>query len=518
VGLLGVGLLGGWVRFFVGGGRYLVGPYEEVCGFNGVGDCCPALDSNHPLVGVVHRWPHELKFWSLVRILDHFMLDRSPTIFLRLGFAVLSSWAAAVQKRPSYKQGSKGSVPSWFTPESAARAMVDPEACVKLCFSSSSWVSTSEIERALLKGHVLAREAMEATGAAVGVGEHEAMGGLSSPALATPPSVEPPPSDVGEPLMQPDHWDSLWKDLPVRFRLKSAQLLFSTARDGYRLQTFFDRCGDEAPTVLCIKTTTGHLIGAFVPHPWSQRTDANGRYFGSPETFLFATAPHYTSYTWAGLAADLQCGHPSGGGGGGGGSVGSGGGSGGGSGSGSGSGSGGSGGGPRRAGGRQTSGGDNERTTAGHLEPVISPPPSPSPSTPPSPLSSTPPSPSPSPAAAAAPSLPPTPSPSTPPITGLFHRLALAAKSAGSLTAEATPPSRTTEGSNEPASLFMLASPSKIAIGGGGSFGHGVELDAELHHGSSFPSSTFNNPCLAAAESFEVVAVEVWRFVSRTHL
>ena len=71
----------------------------------------------------------------------------------------------------------------------------------------------------------------------------------------------------------------------------------------YALQSFLDVCSDVAPTVLAIKTMSGQVFGAFLPHPWSRWREHNIGYFGSPETFLFSANPgkEYVPYTWVGM-------------------------------------------------------------------------------------------------------------------------------------------------------------------------------------------------------------------------
>jgi hypothetical protein len=149
---------------------------------------------------------------------------------------------------------------------------------------------------------------MMATGKGVGDGvEGAEEGGVAR--IMFPAKLIPPQIEDYQPIMDPSTWDKVWDDLPVRFKLKSANLLFSTGNDGYSLRTFLEVCSDEAPTVLTIKTMAGHVFGAFVPHPWSQWRDGGyGGYFGSPETFLYSANPgqEYISYKWVGMDADAD--------------------------------------------------------------------------------------------------------------------------------------------------------------------------------------------------------------------
>ncbi|KAJ3695810.1 hypothetical protein LUZ60_001187 [Juncus effusus] len=58
---------------------------------------------------------------------------------------------------------------------------------------------------------------------------------------------------------------------------------------------------------------------------------------------------------------------------------------------------------------------------------------------------------------------------------------------------------------------FTLCATDSLALGGGGHFA--LYLDGDLLTGSSSRSDTFNNPCLASSEDFEVKEVELWGFV-----
>ncbi|GFP97213.1 oxidation resistance protein 1, partial [Phtheirospermum japonicum] len=58
---------------------------------------------------------------------------------------------------------------------------------------------------------------------------------------------------------------------------------------------------------------------------------------------------------------------------------------------------------------------------------------------------------------------------------------------------------------------FTLCSTEYLAMGGGGHFA--IYLDGDLLSGSSSSSETYDNPCLACSEDFEVKEVELWGFV-----
>ncbi len=47
---------------------------------------------------------------------------------------------------------------------------------------------------------------------------------------------------------------------------------------------------------------------------------------------------------------------------------------------------------------------------------------------------------------------------------------------------------------------------------GGDSGKFALWLDGDFRHGSSHPSSTFDNPQLSSEQDFEVLVIEVWGF------
>lgn len=61
---------------------------------------------------------------------------------------------------------------------------------------------------------------------------------------------------------------------------------------------------------------------------------------------------------------------------------------------------------------------------------------------------------------------------------------------------------------------YLVSEPSYLAAGvSGGVFG--LWVDEQLLAGSSRPTMTYDNPCLASSEEFECAQVEVWELVKR---
>jgi len=57
--------------------------------------------------------------------------------------------------------------------------------------------------------------------------------------------------------------------------------------------------------------------------------------------------------------------------------------------------------------------------------------------------------------------------------------------------------------------LFQLARPDSLCVGGGGQ-GYALWLDGDLSLGTSLPSDTFANSCLASGSRFQVQEIELW--------
>ena len=62
-------------------------------------------------------------------------------------------------------------------------------------------------------------------------------------------------------------------------------------------------------------------------------------------------------------------------------------------------------------------------------------------------------------------------------------------------------------------SLFQLASPNSLALGGGAGGGFALFVDSMLERGTSRPCATFNSPALTAAEHFDIVVLEAFALV-----
>ena len=96
--------------------------------------------------------------------------------------------------------------------------------------------------------------------------------------------------------------EALVSALPRRFKLGNWQLIYSTARDGTSLKTFFRKSDKLSPTVLVIRDDAGYVFGCFAPESWMTAGSSNyqkNKYYGTGETFVFQLVPSMIAYRWS---------------------------------------------------------------------------------------------------------------------------------------------------------------------------------------------------------------------------
>lgn len=92
--------------------------------------------------------------------------------------------------------------------------------------------------------------------------------------------------------------DQLWRWMPLRYRILSLNMVFSTQVDGCCLMTLMNRCELYDTTLILVQTTTNSIFGAFCTQPWSKRFDS--KFFGNGESFLFELSPRMMKWDWIG--------------------------------------------------------------------------------------------------------------------------------------------------------------------------------------------------------------------------
>jgi hypothetical protein len=83
--------------------------------------------------------------------------------------------------------------------------------------------------------------------------------------------------------------------LPESLQLNKWERCFAIGRDGDCFLTLLDYCAPYTQSLVCIRTTRGHVLGGFVSHPWRQQEGYGKRqsYYGSSGglSFLFCSHP-----------------------------------------------------------------------------------------------------------------------------------------------------------------------------------------------------------------------------------
>eukprot|EP00735_Rhodelphis_limneticus_P003671 TRINITY_DN15171_c0_g1::TRINITY_DN15171_c0_g1_i1::g.30627::m.30627 TRINITY_DN15171_c0_g1::TRINITY_DN15171_c0_g1_i1::g.30627 ORF type:complete len:530 (-),score=86.80,sp/Q4V8B0/OXR1_RAT/39.52/6e-33,TLD/PF07534.11/9.6e-38,Mod_r/PF07200.8/0.0057,DUF4201/PF13870.1/0.029,Reo_sigmaC/PF04582.7/0.031,GLE1/PF07817.8/0.26,PCI_Csn8/PF10075.4/6.7e+02,PCI_Csn8/PF10075.4/0.49,FlaC_arch/PF05377.6/9.8e+02,FlaC_arch/PF05377.6/1.1,DUF972/PF06156.8/1.4e+03,DUF972/PF06156.8/0.51,Filament/PF00038.16/5.6 TRINITY_DN15 len=118
---------------------------------------------------------------------------------------------------------------------------------------------------------------------------------LSMPHMAVPtfdfhPVLREPSEIISETMAS-----YITSALPIRFQMDDWHLLYSTARHGISLLTFYENVRRDAFTLLVIRDSHGAVFGAFATERWHIDT----RYYGTGECFLFTFAPEFTVHRWS---------------------------------------------------------------------------------------------------------------------------------------------------------------------------------------------------------------------------
>lgn len=95
-------------------------------------------------------------------------------------------------------------------------------------------------------------------------------------------------------IIGPQQFETLWRWIPHRYRLRSLTRIFHSNVDGFNLATLIDCCQDSVPTILLIKTSNQKRFGVFLEQPWQ----VQDRYYGSGESFLFSFSNREQLFKW----------------------------------------------------------------------------------------------------------------------------------------------------------------------------------------------------------------------------
>lgn len=110
-------------------------------------------------------------------------------------------------------------------------------------------------------------------------------------------TIGPTLKDVSVILQTPEIQVKLASILPARYRHCAWNLLYSTARHGVSLNTFYMKTRNRGPSVMLVEDSEGFVFGAFVSESWEVRKG----FYGTGESLLFTLFPAFNVYSWSGL-------------------------------------------------------------------------------------------------------------------------------------------------------------------------------------------------------------------------
>ena len=92
-------------------------------------------------------------------------------------------------------------------------------------------------------------------------------------------------------LLTPSMLRQIMNHLPDAVQTMTWRRLFSLSRDGDSFLTMLNRCHNYSKTIIVIETTDGHILGGYASAPWDKQIGTMRSFYGSGQSFLFATHP-----------------------------------------------------------------------------------------------------------------------------------------------------------------------------------------------------------------------------------
>jgi len=271
----------------------------------------------------LYGWPwwifEGIPFSHIVRVFDCFLLEGNKVLY-RVALALLKTFHK--QHGKSGKELKKNGIGKEFM-EFCKGLKLSPQELLTIAFKFPRF-SKGDIKKACTKLE------MEAKSTSIGITKSR-----SNEGLPTPQSIQdikavsdtltykqgqrtPQPKQSGmlpaliqaklkSEILSPEQLMTIWHMIPVRYTMISPKLAYSTNEHGTSLTSFYNLAGGYEPSVLVIRTTNGHIFGAFCSTSWRERncmSDSGIRqtYFGTGETFLFSLAGGVEKqWPWVGL-------------------------------------------------------------------------------------------------------------------------------------------------------------------------------------------------------------------------
>jgi hypothetical protein len=92
-------------------------------------------------------------------------------------------------------------------------------------------------------------------------------------------------------ILTPDMMQQIHQQLPDARKMNTWDRCFAIGRDGDSFLTFVDCCRPFTYSIIVIRTLQGHILGGFASRPWNVQDGDKHSYYGTGQSFLFATHP-----------------------------------------------------------------------------------------------------------------------------------------------------------------------------------------------------------------------------------
>lgn len=89
---------------------------------------------------------------------------------------------------------------------------------------------------------------------------------------------------------------ALWSWIPSRLRDLDLDMVFSTDKHGFSLQTLYSKCEEYDKLIMVVETEDEQILGAFLTSPLVNR---QRHFIGTGETFIFTLTPDCNKYSWS---------------------------------------------------------------------------------------------------------------------------------------------------------------------------------------------------------------------------
>jgi hypothetical protein len=101
-------------------------------------------------------------------------------------------------------------------------------------------------------------------------------------------------------ILDDPHVTLIREVFPGRFARHDWERLWQLSTDGCSLTLMYDRLARAEPVVMAVRTRSGDVFGAYL----SLGIRNSKRHYGTGETFVFTSQPHFQAFGWKGPASN----------------------------------------------------------------------------------------------------------------------------------------------------------------------------------------------------------------------